>query len=116
MGNKGEAELDSHKSLCRAFEIPLAREAAGSRNLLCFANASAFWTSPSLFWKLIKEWIQGVLASLLFQPFIFFMKAEKGDGQASVLKVKGPKDTGTDGPRPAGSWGELPRVVLNFAC
>lgn len=44
------------------------------------------------------------------------MKAEEGDGRESVLKVKGPKDTGTDGPRPAGSWGELPRVVLNFAC
>lgn len=48
--------------------------------------------------------------------FFFFMKAEEGDGQESVLKVKGPKDTGTDGPRPAGPWGELPRVVLNFAC
>lgn len=104
MENKGRAELDSHKSLCRTFEIPLARKAAASRNLLCFANACVFWTSPSLFWKLIKEWIQGLLASLLFQLF-FLMKAEEGDGQESVLKVKEPKDTGTDGPRPAGPWG-----------
>lgn len=74
--------------------------------MLCFLDLSQF----------VLEDDQGMDSSIPHNPAFSACFLKAVEGSQSVLKVNEPKDVGTGGLRPAGSWGYLPRVVPNFAC